>query len=594
MADRALLALTGFFKGDNYDGLSPNGVWTSAASAGVSAGRTLSQVSSPPLGGTLLNGHNSAAFDGVGANAYRLDSSNGTGESISQYLHSGGSVGTFWVVATPRALAADPGAGSRYAAPTIVDGVLGYHLLTFYTGGVTWALTGTTPGFVQVDVPANLVVGTPFLIEGKLDGANVYLRVNRGDWVSTPSDGIAVAGLSDSLRLGSPTSAIDIYEAAFSDLALTDAVLDSVGEDIEIYYDRNFGFTVYAWQPPPPLLVAGPIIAGPFGYFPPTPTFESEAILVEAFATLDATLEDATLASTATAPAAATLAVTLADITLVSAASSPAAATLAKTLGDVTVVSAASAPAAATLAKTLGDVTLASAATSPAAATLSATLDGATLSSAASAPAACTLATTLDGITLSSTASAPAQATLAVTLGDVTSTSSVSSPVAATFARTLGDATASSTVSAPAVASLAVTLGDATLVSLVTAQAPAVLSATLEGVTLASTASAPAAATLAATLGDVTLESLAYQYTEAVASLAVTLEGVSLESSVRHLGPADFVFVDTVLVSTPSDEVPEVPTDGDVDVDILIVATEDAPPSFDWESAQERVIVEVN
>lgn len=207
-----------------------------------------------------------------------------------------------------------------------------------------------------------------------------------------------------------------------------------------------------------------------------------------AVASLNVTLQPATLSATAEAPAKGALSATLAPATLAATAEAPAQASLAATLAPATLSAAAVAPAAGALAVTLAPATLAATASAPAAASLSATLAPATLSATAIAPAAGSLSTTLAPATLSSTAVAPAIASLAATLQPATLSSSATAPAKGELAVTLQAATLESSASAPAHGSLEATLQPATLEASARSLATAELGVTLAPATLDATA----------------------------------------------------------------------------------------------------------
>lgn len=210
--------------------------------------------------------------------------------------------------------------------------------------------------------------------------------------------------------------------------------------------------------------------------------------------TLAATLDNSTLAASATETITGTLATTLGGATLAAAATETISGTLTTTLAGSTLAASAVETMAGTFTATLSGATLVGAGTETITGTFATTLGGATFAASGSTGSGIggTLATTLAGVTLAATGLETITGTLSTTLGGASLAATAAETVTGTLATTLGGATLSASVTERMTGILAVTLGGATLAASGSVGSTAVtgtLVVTLSGVTFAAAGS---------------------------------------------------------------------------------------------------------
>jgi hypothetical protein len=204
-------------------------------------------------------------------------------------------------------------------------------------------------------------------------------------------------------------------------------------------------------------------------------TLASTATLMLQAAAAD-TAADVTLASTATLMLQAAAAITVADVTLASTATLKIQGTAAPTVADVTLASTATLKLQATSAMTVADVTLASTATLKLQAAAAITAADVVMSAADTLLIQAQAAINDAAVTLSSASTLKIQATSAITVNDVTlvATGVGATPILADAAITVADTTLASASTLKLQAAAAMTAAAVTMVATALGQPPSV------------------------------------------------------------------------------------------------------------------------
>jgi hypothetical protein len=212
------------------------------AASGVSGAVVLGDAFALPTKGEALNGHPCAVF--AGGQALATNGTGGSNHTLASIISTTASSGVCVVEFT--SLVADPGAGSRFQAPAVIDDNSGTgYYVTFHDGGIAFGLSSDLVAYECNNLFA-IATGTKYQIQWRHDGVEMRLRVNNGAWSTLASEPMAAGLLASALRLGQSTGGfanVKIWFLSMVNEALSLAEFDRRGLYNQRYFGVSFGFT---------------------------------------------------------------------------------------------------------------------------------------------------------------------------------------------------------------------------------------------------------------------------------------------------------------------------------------------------------------
>lgn len=225
--DPATLQLTGWWRA-SYSA-SP---WVGMASAGSSGANNLSEATNPPASISAL-GFTVADFDGTNDELTAAD-------TLDTYAAAGAFSG--WQLINVDAISTDN------AAVYNNDSTFGTKTSTYFgiflkSGGGSPTVHAYLWDGGDKSVSASIATGAWTLVQWKVDGTNITIRVNGDAWQSSAAGNIQ--SLAGGVRLGGDRTPTEMYDGKIAETGLIDAVLsDSDFANIKSYINTRYALAL--------------------------------------------------------------------------------------------------------------------------------------------------------------------------------------------------------------------------------------------------------------------------------------------------------------------------------------------------------------
>ncbi len=232
-----LFNITGLWQNSFGYGTSP---WVGGAT-------TYFGVVSAPSVGAPLNGFDPANFDGA-TNYLSTD------QLMSSYANDNS--GSGWVLFKAETAGAISAPGNR---------VSDEGLLVQGGGGVTWGIAYSNNGichFLYDGAYQEIVVYASLnefhLVQFKWNGTNMYVRIDRGPWLTKLAGSCSTIQAGGYMYLGTGYAASQFFDGDVAEVGLTDIVIDDAGfENIVEYVETKYALTFPAGEITPSLALSG-------------------------------------------------------------------------------------------------------------------------------------------------------------------------------------------------------------------------------------------------------------------------------------------------------------------------------------------------
>jgi len=222
-AGPADLALTGWWRASYA-----SGAWLGTASAGTSGTNVLTEAVSAPATGAAVNGLLPAAFDGAND---RLANPTTIGTLLSASAWSAAAL--VWV----DAVSTTPVGGYT----EIVADSRGFWSIGTWNNGTPRAVV-TQYNAGQKYVDTAITLGAWNLVQAKLEGGSLRIRVNNGAWTTTVAGNIGV--VTGTLIVGRNYSSSQFFRGKMLELMLAGTALpDPTFDRIRSYLSARYGLT---------------------------------------------------------------------------------------------------------------------------------------------------------------------------------------------------------------------------------------------------------------------------------------------------------------------------------------------------------------
>lgn len=222
--DPATLSLSGWWR-TNYGG-SP---WTGNASAGASNGRSLTEATNPPTGGTAVNGLTPALF-------------NGTTNQLSTALtinDFGPSAISIVALVKMVALAADD--AGMDVQPKIFCDTGSYLNLLVETSGVRF---GFYNGGIKQTADVAISTGVWTMVRAKWDGTNLFCATNANAFAVGVASG-APDVLTGTMNVGRNYNATSFLSGNIAELMVSSTALsDANFNNIRSYFNARYALAL--------------------------------------------------------------------------------------------------------------------------------------------------------------------------------------------------------------------------------------------------------------------------------------------------------------------------------------------------------------
>jgi hypothetical protein len=232
--DPATLSLTGWWRADSATGYTA-GSWLANASAGSSGSNgnmTQATGANQPAVGSALNGHNPP--DGDGSN-----DSLANANALSTFI--GASAFTYCVLFNADTAVADPGAGNRWNAPTLLADASGWSGCSFTAGGVHGYAYGTNSA--ELTIACATGGWHLFQVTGAASGT-VRGRVDSGGF-STVATGVTLVSVMTALLGCFARGGTNCFDGRIAEIMTANTVLSDTNLDnIKSYVNTRYGLSL--------------------------------------------------------------------------------------------------------------------------------------------------------------------------------------------------------------------------------------------------------------------------------------------------------------------------------------------------------------